>query len=74
MKKSIALLLADEYGLYIYERQYGDKKITVLLNARDTTASTGKHPYGEPLLSYDVQEDTVGPFGYAIWKETMHRK
>lgn len=63
-------LSATDDGLYMFERRYGDTIITVALNARDKAVKLENRPQTKPALSNDVKDDVIGPFGYAIWKET----
>ena len=60
----------SEGGLYIFERRYGGTTITVALNARDTTEKLQEVPKEAPILSSTVKNGTIGPFGYAVWRET----
>lgn len=61
-------LCADENGLYVFERRWGGRAITVALNARSAAAEIGAAAPGHaPLLSGSYGETRLGPFGYAVW-------
>ena len=55
-------------GLYIYERNLNEKKVTVALNARDCEVEIGRFlPTGTMMMSESYSGSCLGAFGYAIW-------
>lgn len=61
-------IVADENGLYIYERNLNEKKVTVALNARDCEVEIGRFlPTGTMMMSESYSGSCLGAFGYAIW-------
>lgn len=65
LRRGTFRLLSADGMLLVFQRRYKEESITVALNASDHSA-----PFcceGTPILSANVTDTTVGPFGYAVY-------
>ena len=58
-------------GLYIFERRLGEQTVTIALNARNEMAVLPQSISQEtPVRAYLLDKNALGPYGYAIWRQT----
>ena len=66
-----SVLYMNDAGAYVFSRTFAGCTVTVALNARDLTSDIPCGlPQAKPVISAEYEGNTLGAFGYAVWKET----